>query len=97
MAMERSSLFASSKAFGQQHQRAKLSAPCQLDEPTDSTKLPAISLCDSFVGQLSPPSAKSNRVCRVVSEAFPSLGDRGPRKTDEVQEYATHIIRQCVE
>src|SRR6266550_3474665 len=97
MAMERSPLFSSSKAFRRQYQRAKLSSSCQLDEQTDSTKLSAVSLCYSVVGQLSSASAKSNRVYRVVTKAFSSLAGRDPREADEIQEYATRIVPQCLE
>src|SRR6476646_5335934 len=97
MAMERSPLSPSSKAFRPQYQRAKLSASCQLDDQTDSTKLPAISLCYSVLGQLSSASAKSNRICRVVTKAFSSLAGRDTGEADEVQDYASDIVRQCVE
>jgi hypothetical protein len=97
MAMERSPLSSSSKVSRRQYQRAKLSASCQLNEQTDSTKLSAVSLCYSVVGQLSPASAKSNRVCRVVTKAFSSLAGRDTHEADEIQEYASHIVRQCVE
>jgi hypothetical protein len=97
MAMERSSLFPSSKGFKRQYQRAKLSASCQLDDQTDSTKLSAVSLCYSVLGQLSPASAKSNRVYRIVTKAFSSLAGQDPREADEIQEYSTHIVPQCVE
>src|SRR5438093_12438631 len=97
MAMERSPLFSSSKAFRRQYQRAKLSSSCQLDEQTDSTKLSAVSLCYSIVGQLPSPSAKSNRVCRVVTKAFSSWAGRDPRQADEIQGYATHIGPLCLE
>jgi len=49
------------------------------------------------VGQLSSASAKSNRVYRIVTKAFSSLAGREPREADEVQEYSTHIVPQCVE
>src|SRR5580765_205083 len=97
MAMERSSLFSSSKAFRPQYQRAKLWSSCQFDEQTDSAKLSAVSLCYSVVGQLSSASAKSNCVCRVVTKAFSSLAGRDPGEADEGQEYASHIVPQCVE
>src|SRR4051794_40255927 len=97
MALERSPLFSSSKAFRRQYQRAKLSSSCQLYEHTDSTKLFAVSVCYSLVGQLSSASAKSNRVCRVFTKAFPALGRQNPREADEVQEYASHIVSECVE
>src|SRR5882724_7576356 len=97
MAMERSPLFSSSKTFRRQYQRAKLPSPCQRDEQTDSTKLSTVSLCYSVVGQLSPSSAKSNRVYRVVTKAFSSVAGRHPRQVDEIQEYSTYIVSQCME
>jgi hypothetical protein len=92
MAMERSSFFSSPKNLRQQYQRAKLSSSCQLHEQTDSTRLSAVSLCYSVVGQLSSASAKSNRVYRIVTEAFPSMAGRDACKTGEVSEQATHIV-----
>jgi hypothetical protein len=92
MAMERSPLFSSSKASIRQYQRAKLSSSCQLHEQADSTRLSAVSLCYSVVGQLSSASAKSNRVYRVVTQAFPSMAGRDACKTDEVSEQATYIV-----
>src|SRR5882724_8339075 len=97
MAMERSPLCSSSKAFRRQYQGAKLSSSCQLDEQTDSTKLSAVSLCYSVVGQLSSASEKSNRVYRIVTKAFSSLAGRDPREADEVQECSTYIVSQCME
>src|SRR6266508_1519503 len=97
MAMERSPLFSSPKAFRRQYQRAKLSSSCQLVVQTVSTKLSAVSLCYSVVGQLSSASAKSVRTCRVVTKVFSSLAARHSREADAVQKYATYIVPQCLE